>query len=120
MLTAADIRALAEGGMSIGFHTLRHPVLPVLDERALDVALTEGRQELADAAGVSIETISYPHGRGDARVARAAERHGFAAGFIAGGRGVSAEGDRFLVPRWEPGPLRTLDLIGEAMLRVHL
>jgi peptidoglycan/xylan/chitin deacetylase (PgdA/CDA1 family) len=119
MPTAADIRQLAAAGMTIGFHTLRHPVLPLLDDAALDVALTEGRQELADAAGVPIEAIAYPHGRGDERVARAAERHGFTAGFVVGGRGVPRIVDRFRLPRWEPGPLRADDLIGEAMVRVH-
>jgi peptidoglycan/xylan/chitin deacetylase (PgdA/CDA1 family) len=120
MLMAADIRELRNAGMTIGFHTLHHGVLPTLDDAALDLALTEGRQELAAAAGAAITTISYPHGRCDTRVARAAERHGFAAGFIAGGRGATAVGDRWQIPRWDPGSLGARELIAQAMIRVHV
>src|SRR5439155_8855033 len=50
-LGQAGIRALADAGMTIGFHTLEHPVLPSLPDEALRAALTDGRAELAATVG---------------------------------------------------------------------
>jgi peptidoglycan/xylan/chitin deacetylase (PgdA/CDA1 family) len=80
-LTRSQLEELVEAGFELGFHTLRHENLVQLDESQLSQALSEGRDALADIAGRALTALSYPYGRADERVARAARRHGFELGF---------------------------------------
>ncbi len=70
-IRAEQVRALAEAGMTVGFHTVRHDALALLDDDRLAAALVDGREALAEAAGHEVDVIGYPHGRADARVAEA-------------------------------------------------
>lgn len=115
-----DIGALARAGMTIGFHTLRHPVLPLLDDEELDRAFAEGRDALSSMAGTPVDLLAYPYGAADVRVAKAAERAGYAAAFTTEWRAISRESDPFLLSRWQPGPLNARDLLAQAALRVNL
>ena len=101
-LRRAAVAGLFAEGHEIGFHTLRHDRLPPLSDEALDAALADGREALAGIVGHRLTTISYPHGRADDRVARAARRHGFVQGFTGTADVVQASGDALLVPRIEP------------------
>jgi len=101
-LPAADIRALIAAGSDVGFHTLRHDLLPQLDDEQLDRALREGREALESVAARTLNAISYPHGKADARVADAARAAGFSLGFTTGRSAVTAETDPLLVPRIPP------------------
>ena len=118
-LGASDIADLVRAGMTIGFHTLHHRVLPTLSDDGLKTALTIGRDALEAVAGRPIDYIAYPHGRANVRVVRAAAASGYRAGFVAGGRAMSRTADRLLIPRWEPGPIATAQLSAEALLRLH-
>lgn len=100
-LSERDIRRLADGGHSIGFHTLRHDRLTVLGDEQLERALEDGRERLAAIAG-PMDQVAYPHGRADARVAAAAARAGFALGFTTEWRPVAAGDDPRLIGRLEP------------------
>jgi len=104
-MTADHIRTLADAGMTIGFHTLHHPILSTLAGPELQAALTMGRHELAVAAATPINLLAYPHGRATSNVAAAAEGASYAAAFATGGRPITSSSDRFLLHRWEPGPL---------------
>lgn len=117
-LAAADIGTLARAGMTIGFHTLHHPILSTLAETELDTALTVGRLELAAASGRPVDLLAYPHGRASPRVARAVERAGYSAAFATGGRPIVRSSDRFLLARWEPGPLDADELGASVALRL--
>jgi peptidoglycan/xylan/chitin deacetylase (PgdA/CDA1 family) len=101
-MRAEDVGALVAGGMSIGFHTRRHDTLTLLGNGALDQAMQHGRQELEEVVGARIATIAYPHGRADGRVAVAAGRAGFVAGFTGAGRAVRETSEPLLVPRIVP------------------
>jgi peptidoglycan/xylan/chitin deacetylase (PgdA/CDA1 family) len=101
-LPANDIRALVAGGAKLGFHTLRHELLTDLPDDELAQALREGRDELAAVTGTRLDAISYPHGRADARVARAAREAGFAYGFVTARGRVDADTDPLLIPRIPP------------------
>ena len=80
-LRVADVRRLVEAGNEVGFHTLRHDNLVLLPDDALAVAMVEGREALETAVGTVLETICYPYGYVDERVANAARAAGFAAEF---------------------------------------
>ena len=119
MMSGADVRRLAEAGMTIGFHTLRHPNLTLLNDRDLDAALTEGREALAAAANAPVEFFAYPYGRTDASVAAAVRRAGYRAAFALGDGPIAPRDDRFALARWQPGSLAASDLVGEAALRLN-
>ena len=95
-LGSAEIAALADAGMAIGFHTLQHPLLSRLSDSALDEALVRGRSELEVAAGRPIRLFAYPHGKADPRAVARAPRcrfhrglHGSPAAGSSGGRPIS-------------------------------
>ena len=101
-LRAANVQALIAGGAEVGFHTLRHDLLPALSDSELADALREGRDELAAVIGTRLEVISYPHGRADQRVADAARAAGFTCGFVTGREPVTPDTNPLLIPRIPP------------------
>ncbi|MGH9161333.1 MAG: polysaccharide deacetylase family protein [Vicinamibacteraceae bacterium] len=117
-MPTSDINALVGAGMTVGFHTLRHPIMTDLPRAALDAALLEGRSTLAAAAGTPVDLFAYPHGRANASVAGAVERTGFRAAFASGGRPISRDSDRFLLGRWDPGFLTGDDFAAAVALRL--
>jgi peptidoglycan/xylan/chitin deacetylase (PgdA/CDA1 family) len=96
------IRALVAGGFEIGFHTRDHEALDRLDDDALQVALTEGRERVEEIAGARLRTIAYPFGIADARIAGASRAAGYDAGFTLEARAVAATGDPLLMGRFQP------------------
>ena len=100
-LRSTDVRALAERGFEIGFHTRRHHYLPKLDDAALEEAMHEGLAELAAAADAEIDSIAYPHGGADARVVAAAGAAGYRTGYATGGEAIGPDSDPLLLPRIE-------------------
>jgi peptidoglycan/xylan/chitin deacetylase (PgdA/CDA1 family) len=100
-LPAAEVRALAESGFEIGFHTLRHDYLPLLSDEDLGRAMHEGRDELADSAGGEPLSIAYPHGGCDGRVADAARAAGFRAGYTVEWEAVTRDTDPLRMGRVE-------------------
>jgi peptidoglycan/xylan/chitin deacetylase (PgdA/CDA1 family) len=101
-LRAADVAALADAGMEIGFHTRDHDRLTDLDDEGLNRALDAGRAELEAACGAPVTVLAYPHGRADERVAAAARRAGFRAAFTTEGETVVPASDPLLLGRFDP------------------
>jgi peptidoglycan/xylan/chitin deacetylase (PgdA/CDA1 family) len=117
-LRAAGICALVDGGMAIGFHTLRHAPLDALDDERLVEALTAGREPLEACAGHRLDTIAYPHGRADGRVADAARAAGYRVGFSADGLAAAPWDDLLLVPRVTPSYRSTGHFAIQLLLRL--
>ena len=101
-IRAVQVRELADAGMTIGFHTFRHDSLTRLTDDQLAQAMETGRDALAEAAGVEIATIGYPHGRAHERVAEAARGAGFRAGFTTRHDPVTRSSDPLLQGRVGP------------------
>jgi peptidoglycan/xylan/chitin deacetylase (PgdA/CDA1 family) len=101
-LRAAGVRALVDGGMRIGFHTLRHDPLPSLDDDALARAMTAGRVELEAVTGERLTVIAYPHGHVDSRVVAAARAAGFELGFTTSPKPARPGSDPLLLGRLNP------------------
>ncbi len=116
---AGELRTLAQAGMTIGFHTLRHSVLTGLPDESLARAMREGRDELAAATGAPVDFLAYPHGQANRRVARAARAAGYRAAFRTGGRPVGPRSDAFFLGRWEPGALAPDEMLAHAALRLN-
>jgi peptidoglycan/xylan/chitin deacetylase (PgdA/CDA1 family) len=79
-IDAGGAARLAERGWEIGSHTMTHPVLTNVDAATLETELVESKRELERVSGRVCTAVSYPTGRGDARVAAAAEAAGYVAG----------------------------------------
>ncbi|HSJ93825.1 MAG TPA: hypothetical protein VK896_07295, partial [Gaiellaceae bacterium] len=73
-----------------------------LDDAGLTERLAEGRAGLEELAGRRLTAIAYPHGKADERVAAAARRAGFTAGFTGAHAAVAAGDDELLIGRVEP------------------
>jgi peptidoglycan/xylan/chitin deacetylase (PgdA/CDA1 family) len=73
------LRALVEDGWEVGSHTVDHPLLTEIDDEALERQLADSRRRIVDELG-ACETIAYPYGVADERVAGAAARAGYVAG----------------------------------------
>lgn len=101
-MRAGDVRVLRDAGFEIGFHTLRHPFLPGLDDESLKAAMTEGREQLAAVVGEPLSTISYPHGCVDDRVAAAARDAGFRYGFTMQADAITMADDALRIGRIVP------------------
>jgi peptidoglycan/xylan/chitin deacetylase (PgdA/CDA1 family) len=113
------IAALAAGGMTIGFHTVDHDILPRLTGAALDDAVSHGREDLAAATGAAVHYFAYPHGKADTQSAAAVRRAGFNAAFTGLPKPVRNGDDRHRLGRWEPGPLGVEDLLVNIVVRLH-
>jgi peptidoglycan/xylan/chitin deacetylase (PgdA/CDA1 family) len=98
-LRADQVRALAEAGMEIGFHTRRHHRLPQLSDDELARELRNGRAEVEELAGAPLRAIAYPHGRADDRVAGAARAADYSVGFTTTPTAVTPASDPLLLGR---------------------
>jgi peptidoglycan/xylan/chitin deacetylase (PgdA/CDA1 family) len=75
-----DLGVLAGSGWEIGSHTQTHPRLTELDDDTLTAELEESRRECTQHLGRSCDSIAYPFGNVDARVAARAEEAGYVSG----------------------------------------
>ncbi|TMC46559.1 MAG: polysaccharide deacetylase family protein, partial [Chloroflexi bacterium] len=71
--------ALAESGWEVGSHTVTHPNLLHVDSERLERELRESRAVITRRVG-ACDTIAYPFGKADRRVADAAVDAGYVAG----------------------------------------
>jgi peptidoglycan/xylan/chitin deacetylase (PgdA/CDA1 family) len=100
-----DRRALlqmAAAGMSIGAHTLSHPVLARMSGEAARREISESRTLLEDALGQAVWAFAYPFGDSATvtkRELQLAEQAGFRCAFMNVGGGFGSRIDRFAIPR---------------------
>ena len=105
-LRAGALRELRSAGFDLGFHTLRHHNLTVLDDQRLASAMSEGREALETAIGGELAPmIAYPGGKWDQRVVSAARAAGYDPGY-----GFTTDGTP-VEPDSDPLALGRLDVI---------
>jgi peptidoglycan/xylan/chitin deacetylase (PgdA/CDA1 family) len=101
-LDAAGLRQLAAAGMTIGAHTLSHPVLSRAPDDLAWREISESRSVLEKILGQTIWAFGYPFGNAATvtpRDLRLAEQAGFRCAFMNVGGGFGARIKRFAVPR---------------------
>jgi peptidoglycan/xylan/chitin deacetylase (PgdA/CDA1 family) len=92
LLDEAEARSLAASGMELGSHSLTHPDLRGLDDRALEREVRESKAAVEELTGRPCRTFAYPYGLHDERVTQAVEAAGYELAFT-----------------WLPGPWRPLE-----------
>ena len=75
-------REMAGAGMTIGSHTVTHPLLASLDEAAQRVELRESRERIGEMVGATPDVLAYPVG-GPAAFTAATKRIAREAGYNA-------------------------------------
>ncbi|MCU1348384.1 MAG: polysaccharide deacetylase [Acidobacteria bacterium] len=103
-LRANDVRALAELGFEIGWHTRRHERLAGAPPATLEALIGEGREDLELAAGVRMEAIAYPFGLADEATLAAAAAAGFSRGYTNAEHQVTNSSLPLALGRIEPRP----------------
>jgi len=105
-LDRAGLRQLAAAGMSIGAHSLSHPILARASEDLAWQEIYESRNVLEQALGRAVWAFGYPFGNAatvTGRDLRLAEKAGFLCAFmnVGGGFGAKIGGakNRFALPR---------------------
>lgn len=63
MMTSAQVKALADGGMQIGAHTATHPILARLDDEAAALEMRRSKAALEDLLRQPVRSFAYPNGR---------------------------------------------------------
>ncbi|MEI8176301.1 MAG: polysaccharide deacetylase family protein, partial [Candidatus Omnitrophota bacterium] len=77
LVDAVDLKMIADEGHGIGSHTLTHCDLRTLPPDRLKNELSCSRKILEDTVRAPIEVLSYPHGRFNASIMRAAADAGY-------------------------------------------
>lgn len=74
MMDWKDLASLDPELITIGSHTLTHPILPTLDETAIELEMTESRRQLEQNLRRAANYFCYPNGSHHAPSSRAAKR----------------------------------------------
>jgi peptidoglycan/xylan/chitin deacetylase (PgdA/CDA1 family) len=101
-LDRSGLRQLAAAGMSIGAHSLSHPILARAPDDLAWQEISESRRVLEEVLGQAVWAFGYPFGNAatvTGRDLRLAERAGFRCAFMNTGGGFGAKITRFAVPR---------------------
>ncbi|MDP1652034.1 MAG: polysaccharide deacetylase family protein [Rhodocyclaceae bacterium] len=106
MMTSAQVRNMVFSGMSIGAHTVHHPILARLSDDQAGTEMREGKHALEEIIGAPVPYFAYPNGKPgedyNAAHVRIAREIGFEAA-LSTAWGVATPGcDLFQVPRFTP------------------
>jgi peptidoglycan/xylan/chitin deacetylase (PgdA/CDA1 family) len=120
MMTSAQLRALHAAGMSIGGHTIWHPILARCSDELAWQEISEGAEWLKNLLGERITMFAFPNGKPGIdylpQHVDMAHEFGFNAAFTTSPGAASMHGDPFQLPRFLPWD-RTQMLFGLRMLR---
>lgn len=106
MMSRTQVRELAAAGMTIGAHTVMHPILACLSDDEALAEMTEGKRQLEEIIDAPVPFFAYPNGKPGvdyrAAHARLAQQAGFEAALTTA-RGVASLGcDLYQIPRFSP------------------
>jgi peptidoglycan/xylan/chitin deacetylase (PgdA/CDA1 family) len=109
MLTTAQVRDLADGGWTIGAHTVSHGNVALMPADEAEREIVESRDTLARASGGPVVHFCYPNTGGAHRyysdgVAATLKRHGFRSAAISGSSAIGPGVDPYCIPRLGVSP----------------
>lgn len=106
MMTSAQVRQLHAAGMTIGGHTVSHPILASTADDAARAEICRGKEQLEGIIGESLQFFAYPNGV-PGRDYKAQHVHfvreaGFKAAVSTAWGMARTNADRFQMPRFTP------------------
>ncbi len=106
MLTSMQVREMARAGMTIGAHTLHHPILARLPDDEAYTEMLESKRHLEQIIDAPVRFFAYPNGKPgqdyNATHAKLAREAGFSAA-LSTAWGAAAPGcDLYQIPRFTP------------------
>lgn len=107
---AADVRALAQAGMTVGSHGMHHRSWRGLDAESVTEELGLARSIIAEASGEPVTDAACPFGAYDRRVLAELRRRGYTAVFTSDRRRARRGG--WVQPRYS---VRSYDTIGSVL-----
>ena len=75
MLSWAEIKEMAQSGISFGAHTLTHPDLTKLPLKRIETEIVESKSILEDFLGMPVACFAYPFGRYNRQIEEMVRRH---------------------------------------------
>jgi peptidoglycan/xylan/chitin deacetylase (PgdA/CDA1 family) len=102
LLTRAELRQLASAGMTIGAHTLSHPMLSQLPVELAYAEISESRARIESALEERVWAFAYPFGDPQSvtlQVLAMAPKAGYAAAFMNFGGGLGTALPAYALPR---------------------
>jgi len=106
MMSTSQVRALHEAGMTLGAHTVNHPILAEIELQQAREEIVAGRARLQEISGAPVTLFAYPNGkpqrdyrREHADLVRAL---GFEAAVTTAWGAARANADLFQIPRFTP------------------
>lgn len=102
MVTIDGIRKLVAAGMTIGSHSVSHPVLPQMTCEAARIEIEDSRRGLEEALGARIWSFAYPFGDPASvgeREIEIAKHAGYTCAFVSFGGGFETTVPSFNIPR---------------------
>ena len=99
-MTEEEVRALVRDGLvTIGAHTVTHPVLSELGVTACHREITESKFACEALIGAPVTAFAYPYGDFDAKARDAVKTAGFTFACSTRHGPASASSDMFALPR---------------------
>jgi peptidoglycan/xylan/chitin deacetylase (PgdA/CDA1 family) len=102
LLSITELKQLADAGMSIGAHTLTHPVLSLCSEEEARREIQESKTNLERALGRPVWAFAYPFGNPSTmgeRELRLAREAGYACAFLNVEHWGAERSNPFAIPR---------------------
>jgi peptidoglycan/xylan/chitin deacetylase (PgdA/CDA1 family) len=93
------MKQLSDLGVIFGSHGLSHSLLTEMSLSEIANELTESKKQIEAIIGQTVDLLSFPFGRYNAPVCRAAKESGYQHAMILGERRGIEEQDDFILPR---------------------
>jgi peptidoglycan/xylan/chitin deacetylase (PgdA/CDA1 family) len=100
-----ELRRLCHQGHEVASHSLTHPLLPQLDDQALEHELNESGRLLEEWIGQPPQGFCYPNGDHDQRTADAVRAAGYSYACTTRPARNTPQADRFRLSRVDVGPV---------------
>ena len=106
MMTSSQVQSLHSAGMTVGAHTVNHPILAEIPLHEAREEISQGRARLEQILGASVGLFAYPNGKPQKDYRRAhvdlVRELGFAAAVTTARGAAGDSADLFQIPRFTP------------------